>query len=132
MSYKEMADCLSSNEKAVGMKMTRLFEKCRRIAKEEKILKFMWYFPIGTYIDIDSRFQRRIISMTDEKKMKAVNRLDDEELEKVSGGARNEADLSGYKGSWMRFVDEVLGSEDPIPPGLWGTDQDPYRDIREY
>ncbi|MCR5651702.1 MAG: RNA polymerase sigma factor [Lachnospiraceae bacterium] len=37
MSYKEMADCLSSNEKAVGMKMTRLFEKCRRIAKEEKI-----------------------------------------------------------------------------------------------
>jgi hypothetical protein len=28
--------CLSSNEKAVGMKMTRLFEKYRRIAKEKK------------------------------------------------------------------------------------------------
>lgn len=31
MSYKEMAEVLSSNEKAVGMKMTRLLEKCRKI-----------------------------------------------------------------------------------------------------
>lgn len=37
MSYKEMADALSSNEKAVGMKMTRLYQKCRRIAEQEKI-----------------------------------------------------------------------------------------------
>ena len=31
MSYKEMAEVLSSNEKAVGMKMIRLLEKCRKI-----------------------------------------------------------------------------------------------------
>lgn len=70
--------------------------------------------------------------MTDEKKMKAVNRLSDDDLEKVSGGAGNEADLSGYKGSWGQFVDEVLGGEDPIVPGLWGSEYDPYRSIREY
>ena len=32
MSYKEMAEVLSSNEKAVGKKMERLLKKCRNIA----------------------------------------------------------------------------------------------------
>ena len=35
MSYKEMAEVLSSTEKAVGMKMNRLIEKCRKIAGSE-------------------------------------------------------------------------------------------------
>ena len=34
MSYKEMAEVLSSNEKAVGMKMTRLLDKCRELAAD--------------------------------------------------------------------------------------------------
>ena len=32
MSYKEMAEVLASNEKAVAKKMERLLEKCRNIA----------------------------------------------------------------------------------------------------
>ena len=35
MSYKEMADVLSSNEKAVAKKMERLLTKCRDIAGEK-------------------------------------------------------------------------------------------------
>lgn len=35
MSYREMAEVLSSTEKAVGMKMNRLIEKCRKIAGSE-------------------------------------------------------------------------------------------------
>ena len=35
MSYKEMAEVLSSNEKAVGKKMERLLIKCRNIAEEK-------------------------------------------------------------------------------------------------
>ena len=35
MSYKEMADVLSSNEKAVAKKMERLLTKCRDITGEK-------------------------------------------------------------------------------------------------
>lgn len=60
-----------------------------------------------------------------------LKKLDPAEIEKVSGGAGNNPDLSGYKVSWGRFVDEVLGGEDPVPPGLWDSEYDPYRKIRE-
>ena len=38
LSYKEMAQLLSSNEKAVGKKMERLLDKCRNIAKDNELL----------------------------------------------------------------------------------------------
>lgn len=62
---------------------------------------------------------------------KNLKKIDDADLKKVNGGVGNEADLSGYKGSWARFVEEVLGEEDPVPPGLWWSEYDPYRKIRE-
>ncbi len=37
LSYKQMAELLSSNDKAVAKKMERLLDKCKRIAKEKNI-----------------------------------------------------------------------------------------------
>lgn len=37
MSYKEMAEELGSNEKAVGKRVERLVSKCRTIAEELKL-----------------------------------------------------------------------------------------------
>ena len=37
MSYKEMAEELGSNEKAVGKRVKRLVSKCRTIAEELKL-----------------------------------------------------------------------------------------------